>query len=311
MTTATAIKASDIPCHATFVSDYNYSTEWGNKLIEIWIAARKGFVAEGWTVPVFQDVLREAILEELDIEDAFLQGCAELGIEGDVYSELYDQYKDAQRKDAVNLIPSGLHAELCWIPEWDGMSLDSLFETHGLRSDKWRSNYIEDVQPGPWLEIFLKLVNCSSVDLIGEAISEAGDAGRALAEKCAKANFKVAKDQTRRQILSPAEVISAIENANVNTIPMCHCEIDVRALFNLDPTHAMRLSTNKEGKVHVGFHEGINGCGYMDTYDGEVVIPPHAVGFLSALRWKYGIDATYGLFKPCFHTTPVAVAVGK
>ena len=304
---STKIAACDIPCHAMAVDDYNYSTDWGNKLIDIWIKTKKLFRSEPMSVKGFREELRAAIIEELDLADAFHEGCAVIGIDGNAEFDLYEEYVDHYSEDALSLITSGLHAELCWIPGWNEADLDDLHYDFGLRSDHFKSNYIEDVQPGKWLEVFLKMVNCSSTDLIGECIKQRGNEGRFFAEKCARAQFKVEKDQNRYQLLTADQVIAAIENAYTGAVPMLHCHVNVRALFEMDPTQAMRLST-KQGKVHVGFHEGIfSGAGYMDTYPGEIVVPAAATGFIGASRMRYDVNETYGLYLPAFYTTPVAV----
>ncbi len=298
------IEASDIPCHETFVDDYNYSSEWGNKLIDIWIKAKQKFRSEKLSVQAFRDELRAAVLNELDIEEAFLQGCASIGIEGDLDSKLFEQYAEIQDQEVMNLIPSGLHAELCWVPGWDEVDLDDLLYEFGLRSERCKSNYIEDVQPGKWLEVFLKMVNCNSVDLIAAAKAR-GPEGRFFAEKCAKADFKVSKDQNRPQLLTADQVITSIENAYYQALPMFHWEINVRSLFEMDPTRSMKLSTDKRGEVHVGFHEPVmNGGGYLDTYPGEVIIPPDATGFLGAARVRWNVNEVYGLYRPVFFVTP-------
>jgi hypothetical protein len=81
--------------------------------------------------------------------------------------------------------------------------------------------------------------------------------------------------------------------------------VNVKALFLMSPGAAMRMSSAK-GQVHLGFHEGFNGAGYMDSYAGEIVIPANAAGFLSSNNWNYGIDSVYGIVKSCFYTTPAA-----
>lgn len=302
------IDVKRIPCSATeFCSDYHYSTEWGNRLVDIWIAARKSSVAEGGlTAEVFRKELQLQILKAMEIEDAFVDGCREIGINADMDSKLFYDYEQYQIENAFNLIPSNLHAELCWVPEWDGVSIDTMLEVVGMKSEKWRSSFIEDVIPDKWLEIFLNLVNCSSVDLVAKAIELNSETGHAFAEKVAKANFKVVKDQNRIQILTPEQVLSAIENAYGFSVPMCHWEVNLKALFAFDPNKPMRMQTVK-GEVHVGFHQVISGAGYMDTYAGDVIVPADATGFGGANRWSYGINKTYGIVKSHFYTTPKAV----
>jgi len=297
--------AKDLPCYAIYGGD-KFSKEWANKLVDVWIETKKSFVAKPVPVEQFYLQLKRAVLEAADFYGSFEEACREAGIKPG--KGLYREYEAFHLNDALNLIPSNLHAEFCWVPEWTDQGLDELLEDFGLRSDRWKSSCIEDVQPGKWLEVFLRLVNCSSTDLVGEAIRERGDEGRKLAEKCAKANFKVCKDPERPSLMTASEVIAAIENAYGLAVPMFHCEINLRTLFEMDPSKAMRLSSAK-GKVHLGFHEFVNGAGYMDTYRGEVVIPANASGFAGENRWSYGIDKVYGIVKSCFYSTPAAVEV--
>jgi hypothetical protein len=292
--------ARDIPCYAIYGND-NFSTEWGNKLVDLWIAAKKEFVANPVSVDVFRKSLHLSIFEAADFYDAFVDGCRDAGMKPN--ERLYEEYEALHLPDALQLIPSNLHAEFCYVPEWKQQDLDDLMYDLGMKSDRYKSNYMEDVQPGKWLEVFLKLVNCSSTDLVAESLQLNN---HAFAEKCAAANFKVDKDQMRPSLMTAVQVISAIENGYFQAVPMVHCEINLRELFKLDPTKAMRLSTVK-GKVHVGFHEFFNGAGYMDTYPGEVIVPADATGFAGENRWSYGIDKVYCIVKSCFYCTPVAI----
>ena len=304
---ATTIAASDLACYAVYSTDYHYSDEWGNRLIDLWCATKRTFQKSGGTAHEFRDSLREEIFEIADIRSDFEQACVEVGANsGD--DDLYYDYHDLHVGSAFDLIPSSLYAEFVWIPGWVDEDLDDLMYQHGLKSDHWKSNYIEDVQPGVWLDTFLKMVNVNSVDLIGESIQTNKGAGRKLAEKFAAANFKFSKDPNKAPLMTPREVIAAIENAYFRALPMFHCFVNVRALFEHDPTQAMRMTTEKRGEVHLGFHEPFNGAGYMDTYKGEIVIPADAVGFAGESRWTYGINKTYGLVTSVFHTTPQAIA---
>ena len=303
---AVRVTAQDLPCYAVYSTDFHSSTEWGNKMIDLWCATKRAHQKEGFSVDVFRKELQIGIFDAADIRADFDQACEEAGADTDD-DELFEEYEALHLPNAFDLIPSGLHAEFCWVPEWTTEDLDDLLYSYGLRSDKWKSSYIEDIQPGKWLEVFLKLVNCSSVDLIGEAIQINEDNGRSFAKKCAAANFKVERDQLRPSLMTPADVISAIENAYSQAVPMFHCEINVRALFEHDPTRAIRLTSEKKGTVHLGLHEFFNGAGYMDTYKGEVVIPADAVGFAGEDRWSYGINKAYGIVKSYFRATPIAV----
>ena len=300
---AIAITAGDLACYALYSNDYHHSKEWGNSLIGIWCAAKRDFQKSGGTVHEFRDTLREAIFEIADIRSDFEEACREAGADPED-DDLFHEYHDMHVGSAFDLIPANLYAEFVWIPGWVNEDLDDLMYLRGLKSDHWKSNYIEDVLPGEWLETFLKMVNVNSVDLIGESIQTNKGAGRKLAEKFAAVNFKFSKDPNKASLMTPREVIAAIENAYFLALPMFHCFINVRALFEHDPTQPMRMTTEKRGEVHLGFHEPVNGAGYMDTYKGEIIIPADAVGFAGENRWSYGIDKTYGLVTSVFRTTP-------
>lgn len=303
------IQAEDLPLYVTYPTEYHWSDEWGERLVDNWIAARKAFVTEQFSVEEFQSRLRLGILSLVDVEEAFREACEAVGADPDNAEDgVFDDFENLVLAEVMNLVPSNLYAEFCWVPSWDGQDLDDLLGSLGIQSNRWRSTGLEDVLPGRWLEVFLKLVNCSSVDLVAAAIAERGDEGRLLAERVAAKNLVVHQDQNRKQLLSGSQVIAAIENGYFMAVPMAHCEVNVRALYGLNPTQAMRISSDKEGSVHVGFHEFINGGGYMDTYPGELIIPPGEIGFASSKRWHgYGINKTYGLFRPAFYTTPESV----
>ncbi|WP_341744740.1 hypothetical protein [Azonexus hydrophilus] len=298
-------EVSNIPCAATeFCSTYHYSDQWGVKLVNAWINAKRQFVTESLSVDAFRQLLISNVLSDEDLEESFDQGCQIIGLDADFNPALLDAYKAFHSQEVLNLIPGNLYAELCWVPGWTTNCTDDMCYTIGLNSDHYRSNYVEDVIPGRWLEEFLKMVNCGSVDLIGTAINIYGDAGRKFTEKCAAANFKVQKDQNRPQILTAAQVISAIENAYFQAVPMAQAMVNVKDLLSLDPSKPMKWSTEGKQEVHVGFHQPVCGAGYMDTYAGELIIPVTEIGFAAADRWSYGVDQTYGLYRPAFYTRP-------
>jgi len=302
------MNVSEIPCYAIYSEDYHLSRDWGNKLIDLWIQTRQALVQGAITAAQFRDTLIDGIIEAADWRHDFNQAAAEVGADPDD-DDLFEQYVDLHRTNAFDLIPSSLHSEFCWIPGWDNSGLDELLYDFGLKSDRWKSNYIEDVQPGRWLTEFLNLVNQSSEAVIQAAEADYGENGQKFAEKCRAANFSVQRDTSRPAILTGNEVISVIENSYYHAIPMYHCFINVKDLFEFDPTSPMKMSSTKSGDVHVGLHEFVNGGGYMDTYKGEIVIPPDAVGFAGEDRWSYGIDKVYGLVKSYFYTSPVAAKV--
>ncbi len=304
------VGVNDIPCYAIYADDSNFSDCWGNKLVSIWIRTKQSLVRGEIAVTEFRSELINGIIKEANWRDSFEQAAREVGADPDD-DALYEEYVVLHRESAFDLVPHGLHAELCYLPEWDGRSLDDLMDRNGLRSDRWKSNYIDDIQPGEWLAVFLRMVNVSAGELIAAAITTYGDAGWKFAETCGKACFVVPSDPGRPSLMSGEEVIAAIENAHSLAVPTVHCEINLRALFEHDPTQAIRLAT-RNGKVHLGFHDGVvNGAGYMDAYDGEVVVPAGAAGFYGEERQRWSINKVYGIVRSYFHATPVPVGGGS
>jgi len=298
------IAATDLPCYAVYQDDYHYANEWGNKLIELWIDKKR--TCNQMTHEQFQGELRNAIIEASDWPAAFRQACAEVGADPDD-EPLYLEYVDIHRGEVFNLIPTNLHAEFCWVPDWDGNNLDNLMEQVGLQSERYRDTDINLIKPGSWLETFLRLVNQSSEAVTAWAIENRD--GQSFADKCKTSSFKVEQDSSKPVLMTPEQVVVTIENAYMWAVPMFHCEINVRALFEHDHTRPMRL-TSKNGTVHLGLHDGVlNGSGYMDTYQGEVVIPADATGFAGESRWHWGINKVYGIVKSSFYAKPATVGI--
>ena len=294
--------------------EYHFSAAWADKLIAGWIALKRQQVEGEWDNARFREALIALVIElSDDWTPEFLEAAHEAGISFDCVSaeaqaQMQQAYIQANRERAFDLIPSNLHGELCWVPGWDGFSLDTLMEEIGLRSTRFRSNYLEDVRPGRWLVELLKLGNCSSEALRAHCMG-IGDAGRSFSELIADRRWKVEADPLRPAVLSPENVVTIIENAIEWAAPMAHAEINVRALFEHDCTTPMFWSTAK-GKVHIGLHDGVlSGAGYMDAYDGYVLIPANETGFAGEARWHWGINKVYGVVKSYFKVTPIEVRV--
>jgi hypothetical protein len=300
------MNVADLPCFAVYLNDdYHHSIEWADKLIGLWIATRKALVCGRIRRGAFRDHLVSGIIELSDWRTCFRKAAEEAGAD-DTDEGLYAAHVAMHRPRAFDLIPSNLHGEFCWSPDWDGEDIEEQIYRNGLRSDRYNSNYINEVRPGPWLRQFLRLVNQSSdAVLTGQATGGKPYIAQ-FARKCGRARFRVDRDASRPALMTGTQVVAAVENAYVNAIPLVHCEINVRALFDLDPVKPMRLSSRR-GEVHVGFHNYVSGAGYMDAYAGEIVIPARARGFIEGTRYRWNINEVYGLVKSCFHTTPVAV----
>ena len=303
MTTITEV-AQSLPSYVLY-PDQDYDSDWlGSQLLKIWIAARKQLCSGQINHKEFTKALVNGVQELFDWQTQFVQACTDAGIKPNRRG-LFASYCDLHAGNAFDAIPQNLHAELSWIPTWSGISVDGMYARLGIQSLRGRNTDLASVVPGAWLEVFLQLVNQSSAEVLKAARLLRGADGLEFTKKCVQSQFLVKNDPLRPSLMSPEQVITAIENAYDGAVPTFHCEVNVKALFQMAPGAAMRM-TSAKGQVHLGFHEGFNGAGYMDSYAGEIVIPANAAGFLSSSNWNYGIDSVYGIVKSCFYTTPAA-----
>lgn len=199
---------------------------------------------------------------------------------------------------------SGTHAELVYVPNWDGESIDDMIYELGLRASRWnQSLYVDEIQPCEALAKFLSWLNIGTDDLLAAARDIRPNEADKLALNLA--NFKVERDAKHPSLVSPSQAIEMMENAVHNCVPMYHCEVDLGALMDCDPHLPMTMSTAK-GTIHIGLHDVINGTGCLDTYTGTVTIPADHLGFGWVGRWDWGIDKVYGLVKSYFHVRPAS-----
>lgn len=198
-------------------------------------------------------------------------------------------------------IPSHVHAEFWWVPGWNGVSLDDTEHLH-LRCKRWDTSYIDEILPSKGLENFLKWVNVSSDDFILAAKARNPDEGVKLEANLR--GFSVPSDATRPSMLTPADVVNMLENVGYNQcLPTVHAYVEVRELLSLDPRQPIELPL-RNNKMHIGWHDTINGAGYMDTYPGTAVIDAMTLGFGWDGRGRYGINETYGLALSGFYCEP-------
>jgi hypothetical protein len=297
--------ANTIECYAHLPDQSNFDDSWARQILNIWITAKKAYVAGTLKAEEFRDHLIDAIIEAADWRGQYEQACIEADEEID--DDAYDAYEAENRNEAFRLVPFGLYTEFRWIPESGDAGLDELIDTHGLKSTKWRSCYLEDIIPGDWLARFLRLVNVSSDALVQAGMTERPSEGPVFAQRVQESGFVVTHDPNLPALMTALEVIEALENAYYQAMPVVHAEIEVRALLELDPAKPMVLTTKKRGEVHVGFHCFVNGAGYMDTYPGSITVPANETGFTGVDRWSYGIDNVYGLVKSFLYVTPTTV----
>lgn len=297
---------TEVECMAHYPDDRYFDESFAQALLNQWIAARKAFAAGGMTVEAYRERIIDGIISAADWRGQFRYDWEQAG--GDVndfdFEEAYAKYVAENRGDAMRLVSSSLHTEFRWVPESADTDLDTLMETHGLRTQRYHSNYLEDLLPGEWLARFLRLVNVSSAEMIETATANHGAEGAVFVARMLDARLNVDRDSSRPAIMNAAQVIAALENAYTHAIPVVHAEINLRALLELDPSKPFTLSTDKSGHVHIGLHCFVNGAGYMDAYPGVITIPAGETGFSGEDRWSYGIDKTYCLYKPAVKATP-------
>lgn len=220
----------------------------------------------------------------------------------DMTSLIEGKVLDAWKDEAFQAgIPSGIRTEFWWVPGWNGDSLDDTEHLH-LRGKRYDTTYIDEILPSPGLENFLKWVNVSTDEFIAAATQRNAAEGQALRDNLA--GFSVAKDPARSAMVTPEDVVNMIENVGLNQcLPTVHAYVEVSELLKLDPREPIALPL-KNGQMHLGWHDTINGAGYMDTYPGTAVIDAMTLGFGGQKRGRYGIDETYGLALSAFYCTP-------
>lgn len=221
-----------------------------------------------------------------------------------ILQDLPDLIQQIQYAEAMALgVPHGVYTEFCWVPGWNGESLDELLDEFTVPTSLIHRG-IEDLVSNNGLANFLTWANVSTLQLVDAALVRNEGQGEKLRERLH--GFEVRKDYCRPQMLTPEEVIDIIENSTSNSVPVIHCEIEVGALLKLDPRQAFALPM-RGGRMHVGLHDFFSGAGYMDSYLGTPVVPGMALGFAWPGRWSHGIDAVYGIVKHPFHCRPQAV----
>lgn len=301
--------AKGLPSYCIYPDDYHHSKDWGAKLVAGWINLKRAQVQCKWDVERFREALTDLVIElSGGWRDEFNDAARQEGMSFDcvsheVQEQMYQAYVQANRKRAFELIPSSLHSELCWIPGWDGASLDDLADIFGQRSTRFKSNCLEDVVVDRWVEELLKLGNCSS-DALREHCVSLGAKGEGYVVQADEIGLNVTEDPERPRLLEPEQIVTIIENAYTNAVPTVHAHINVRALFEHDCTAPMYWTTDR-GKVHMGLHEGVySGAGYMDTYDGFIVIPANEIGFAGQLRWNWNVTDVYWLATSYLRVVP-------
>lgn len=186
-------------------------------------------------------------------------------------------------------------AEFVYVPGWDGHSVDDMIYNLGIRTRHWGfSPTMDELVPSTGLANVLRWLNIGTDDLFAACLRERPGEAAKLAESLA--GWRVERRCDEPTLLRPSDLIGVMENSRTDCVAMYHCEINLAQLLDAPLGAPLRLAT-RQGKIHIGLHDPINGAGYMDTWPGEVVIPADATGFGWVGRWPHGIDKTYGLVR--------------
>lgn len=203
------------------------------------------------------------------------------------------------------MVPHGYYAELCFVPNWDGRSIDDMIDECALRSKHWRLRSLGELLPTEQMAKLLRFLNISKKEFIQALANVDSPGAKALRRDWAQ--FKASKARRLNSTIAASSLVRIINEAGTHTpVLMCHGQVDIGALLAWDPRTPMRwrLDRHHEPKVHIGMHDVINGGGYLDVFDGEVVIPAWATGFGWKGRWAYSINDVYGIYTPAVRVTP-------
>lgn len=256
---------------------------------------------DGDEVPVFEwlEHFVSACLAGTDLDGEHVSGQLE--------SAIKDLANQGWIEDAVQSgIPSSVHAEFVYFPTWTPEigDLDDAIYHLGLRTSA-NSTYIDELLPCEGLKRFLEYVNVSPAALIEAATVRNPNEGAKLAENLA--GFGADVNPASPSLVAPSDVLTILENTgSTNSIPTVHAHIELRALFELDPSQPVALPLRKNC-MHIGFHDFVNGAGYMDTYPGTAIVDLNRHHFAGD-RYAYGINDTYGLALSAFYCTPENIA---
>jgi hypothetical protein len=202
-------------------------------------------------------------------------------------------------------IPQNLFTELSWVPGWDGKCLDQALEDLALSFKNFPANDpICEVLPNTAWTNVLSWLNIGT-DEIRRYLSQAVSIHHAARFTEQMGEFRHQPDPMRPQILTPERLVDMLDNASYrHLLPVVYAEVNVAALYELDPREPISLALNNGKGFAAGFHDPINGAGYVDVWPGTVELPPLSTGIASSERFHYGIARTYDLMKRYFQSTP-------
>jgi len=202
-------------------------------------------------------------------------------------------------------IPQNLFTELAWVPGWDGECLDQALEDLALSFKNFPANDpICDVRPNQAWANVLSWLNIGTEEIRVYLRDEVSvHAARRFAEHMGDIRRQL--DPTRKQLLRPKQLVAMLDNASYrHLLPVVYAEVNVAALYGLDPREPISLALNNGKGFAAGFHDPINGAGYVDVWPGTVELPPLSTGIASSERFHYGIARTYDLVQRYFQSTP-------
>lgn len=203
-------------------------------------------------------------------------------------------------------VPKALYTGFTWVPGWDGESLDDALEQLTLKSRRYRSGRLEDMLPCEGLQNLLASVGQSPA-WMADYVESKYPRAESLLFRQALVGCESKSTQPTVPQVSAANLVHIIENGgSCMALPVVYAEVNVRALFDLDPRQPIEIAL-ESGKGHCrGLHDPVNGSGHTDIFPGAAVIPPLQLGIAEEGRLGYDIHSTYDWVRHKLRCTPRA-----
>lgn len=313
--------------------DYDYWFTFGPALIKAWREAIKAWVDDSFEgeapgTRALRKVAEGVVTDEggqaMDYPHASYRGVPArrflASIVGQVFGNNADEVHEVHEVVAQAIescwveeivqegVPKGLYTGFTWVPGWNGESLDDALEQLTLQSRRYRSGCLEDLLPCEGLKNLLASVGQCSAWVMAHVEAKHPRAEAILFKQALDGSGCAAPSSAVPQVAA-ADLVRIIENGGSSmALPVVYAEINVRALFELDPRQPIELLLDS-GKGHCrGLHDPVNGSGYTDLFPGPAVMPPLQLGIAEEGRFGYDIHSTYDWVRHLLRCTPRVAA---
>lgn len=312
--------------------DYDYWFTFGPALIKAWREAIKAWIDDEFEgeAPgpralrkVAQGVVTDEGGQAMESPYASYRGVPVrrflAGIVGQIFGNMADEVQEIHDVVAQTIesswvdeivqegVPKALYTGLTWVPGWDGECLDDALERLTLKSRRYRSGYIEDLLPCEGLKNLLASVGQCPTWIMAHVEAKHTRA-EAILFRQALDGSDCAPPTSHVPQVTAADLMQIIQNGGSSmALPVVYAEINVRALFELDPRQPIDMSLDNGNGHCRGLHDPVNGSGYTDLFQGPAVMPPLQLGIAEEGRFGYDIHSTYDWVRHALRCTPRAV----